>query len=100
MAQLAADLVRRQVTDRHDRHFGVGLVAKTATTAIPIVSRARRRGPSRFCRRVATARRQRHRGGPNQRGARSKRLDLLHELVPAARRFAALINPDDPNAGH
>ncbi len=28
----------------------------------------------------------------------TKRLELLHEVVPAAKRFAALFNPKDPNA--
>ena len=30
----------------------------------------------------------------------TKRLGLLHELLPGAERFAVLVNPNDPNAAH
>jgi ABC-type uncharacterized transport system substrate-binding protein len=102
MAELAADLVRRRVAVIVTTGTPASvLAAKAATTAIPIVFRT---GGDPVQLGFVTSL---NRPGGNVTGVgqmtvelASKRLGLLHELLPAARRFAALINPGDPNAGH
>jgi putative tryptophan/tyrosine transport system substrate-binding protein len=99
LPEFAADLVRRRVavimasTDRS------ALAAKAATTTIPVVFTSGN-DPMQFGL-VASL----NRPGGNLTGVTTlnvevgaKRLQLLHEMVPAARDIAVLINPSDPSA--
>ena len=94
LPELAAELARRQVTvivvSGHDATFA----AKTATTTIPVVFLAAD-DPVRLGLVSSLAR-----PGGNLTGFNvltsemaAKRLELLHELMPGATRFAALLNP-------
>jgi putative ABC transport system substrate-binding protein len=96
---LAADLVRRRVSVIIVGSPLAARVAKAATTTIPIVfffgSDPVKLGL------VASL----NRPGGNVTGVNgmtsqlgSKRLGLLHELLPNAARIAALVNPSNPNA--
>ena len=99
--ELAADLVRRGVKVIAVPGSGIGaLAAKAATTSIPIVFGAAgdpvREGL------VASL----NRPGGNATGVNffvaelaAKRMQLLREMVPAAKRVAVLVNPSDPE-GH
>ena len=98
LPELAADLVRRQVTVIAANTQAVP-AAKAATTTIPIVF-ATSADPvaAGF---VASL----NRPGGNVTGVSSlsveigpKRLQLLHEMVPTATVMAVLINPTNPNA--
>ena len=101
LPELAADLVRRQVSVISSPGSDVAaLAAKAATTSIPIVF-STARDPVQIGL-VASL----NRPGGNVTGVSYmnaeigvKRLGLLHELLPAAKRFAALLNRDDPVAG-
>jgi putative tryptophan/tyrosine transport system substrate-binding protein len=101
LPELAADLVRRQVSVIASPGSDVAaLAAKAATTSIPIVF-STARDPVQIGL-VASL----NRPGGNVTGVSYmnaeigvKRLGLLHELLPAAKRFAALLNRDDPVAG-
>ena len=101
LPELAADLVRRQVSVIASPGSDVAaLAAKAATTSIPIVF-STARDPVQIGL-VASV----NRPGGNVTGVSYmnaeigvKRLGLLHELLPAAKRFAALLNRDDPVAG-
>jgi putative ABC transport system substrate-binding protein len=99
LPEFAADLVRRRVavimatTDRS------ALAAKAATATIPVVFTSGN-DPVQFGL-VASL----NRPGGNLTGVTTlnvevgmKRLQLLHEMVPAARDIAVLINPSDPSA--
>jgi putative ABC transport system substrate-binding protein len=98
---LAAELVRRQVAVLVAGDGPSALAAKAATTTIPIVfntgtdpvhvglvtSLSRQGGNLTGFNLIA---------GPLQ----AKQLGLLHELVPAAKIIAVLINPNNANAEH
>jgi putative ABC transport system substrate-binding protein len=100
LPELAADLVRRRVTVIVAPGTSAStLAAKTATTTIPIVFRTG--GDPVELGFVASL----NRPGGNVTGVGAmsvetgtKRVGLLHELLPRATRFAALINPNDRNA--
>jgi putative ABC transport system substrate-binding protein len=100
LPELAADLVRRRVAVIVTPGTPAGvLAAKAATTTIPIVFRTG--GDPVQLGFVASL----NRPGGNVTGVNAlsaevltKRIGLLHELLPRATRFAALINPNDPNA--
>ena len=102
LPELAADLVHRRVAVVVAPGTAASvLAAKAATTTIPIVFRTG--GDPVELGFVSSL----NRPGGNVTGVGamsletgSKRLGLLRELLPSATRFAALINPDDPNVGH
>ena len=102
LPELAADLVHRRVAVVVAPGTAASvLAAKAATTTIPIVFRT---GGDPVELGFVTSL---NRPGGNVTGVGamsletgSKRLGLLRELLPSATRFAALINPDDPNVGH
>jgi putative ABC transport system substrate-binding protein len=94
---LAADLVRRQVTVIFASAIRSALAAKAATTTIPIVFRTNA-DPVQFGLVASLSR-----PGGNLTGVSSlggevgpKRLELLHEVVPAATLIGLLLNPTNP----
>jgi len=98
-ASLVADLVRRRVTVIAATSIAAALAAKVATTTIPIVFRT---GADPVGLGLVTTL---NRPNGNLTGVTSlnievgsKRLELLHELVPTATTVGILVNPTSPNA--
>jgi putative ABC transport system substrate-binding protein len=101
LPELAADLVRRRVSVIVTPDSIVtARAAKAATATIPIVFGI---GADPVASGLVASL---NRPGGNLTGAarmstelEPKRLQLLHELIPAARTFALLVNPGNPGAG-
>jgi putative tryptophan/tyrosine transport system substrate-binding protein len=97
--ELAADLVRRRVTMIASLSgIPSAMAAKAATTTIPVVFTGGF-DPVEIGLVASLAR-----PGGNITGATNlglelgpKRLEVIHELFPAAKTFALLVNPDHPN---
>jgi putative ABC transport system substrate-binding protein len=97
LPELVADLVRRPVALIATAGDDVALVAKAATKTIPLVFVVSH-DPASLGLVDSVAR-----PGGNATGINfltgevaAKRLELLHELVPAATRIAVLVNPSNP----
>jgi ABC-type uncharacterized transport system substrate-binding protein len=100
LPELAADLVRHRVAViATPGSTPAALAAKAATTSIPIIFSI---GPDPV--EIGLVASLSHPGG-NATGVSSinaglaaKRVGLMHELLPSARRFAVLVNPNNRNA--
>ena len=94
---LAADLVRRKVSVIAATSTPANLVAKNATSTIPIVFTTGS-DPVRFGLVTNLARPSGNVTGVTQLSVEilPKRIELAHELVPTATTIALLVNPTDP----
>jgi putative tryptophan/tyrosine transport system substrate-binding protein len=100
LPEMAADLVRRQVAVIATAGEQVAVVAKAATTTVPIVFIASQ-DPVKLGFVVSLSR-----PGGNMTGINffstelvTKRLEFLRALVPAITRIAVLVNPSNPSSG-
>src|SRR5262245_22244522 len=96
LPELAAELVRRQVTVIAASATPAAIAAKSATTTIPIAFIANQ-DPVRLGRVASLPRTGGNRPGINFFSGEltAKRLDLLRELLPRAARIAVLVNHAD-----
>jgi putative ABC transport system substrate-binding protein len=100
LPEMAADLVRRQVAVIATAGEQVAVVAKAATTTVPIVFIASQ-DPVKLGFVASLSR-----PGGNMTGINffstelvAKRLEFLRALVPAVTRIAVLVNPSNPSSG-
>jgi putative tryptophan/tyrosine transport system substrate-binding protein len=100
LPEMAADLVRRQVAVIATAGEQVAVVAKAATTTVPIVFIASQ-DPVKLGFVVSLSR-----PGGNMTGINffstelvTKRLEFLRALVPVITRIAVLVNPSNPSSG-
>jgi ABC-type uncharacterized transport system substrate-binding protein len=96
---MAADLVRRQVTVIAATTTPAALAAKAATATIPIIFETAG-DPIRLGLVASLNRPGRNITGVTQLSSElvSKRLGLLHDLIPTATIIGLLVNPTDPRA--
>ena len=94
---MAADLIRRRVTVIVASGLSPALAAKSASATVPIVFRTGN-DPIQYGLVASLNWPGGNVTGVNDIGADlgPKRLGLLHELLPGASRFAALVNPTNP----